>query len=78
VFEYEVTATLVADDVDLVQLQRRVMAPDFHLPETAEGVPGKCNIAKAELPPRGIIRIDVRPIECFGHKGSTISTTVKI
>ena len=78
VFEYEVTATLVADDVDLVQLQRRVMAPDFHLPETADGVPGKCNIAKAELPPRGIIRIDVRPIECFGHKGSTISTTVKI
>ena len=72
VFEYEVTATLVEDDVDLVQAQRRVMAPDFHLPETAAGKPGLCAFAVAQLPLRGRYRFDVRPVECFGLKGRAI------
>ena len=76
VFEYEVTAVLVEDDVDLVQLQRRVMAPDFHLPETKEGVAGRCVIAAADLPMKGRYRFDVRPVECFGLKGRAIHATI--
>ena len=78
VFEYEVTATLVEDDVDLVQAQRRVMAPDFHLPETADGKPGSCVFAAAELPLKGRYRFDVRPVECFGHKGRAIHAELAI
>ena len=78
VFEYEVTATLVEDDVDLVQAQRRVMAPDFHLPETADGKPSSCIFAAAELPLKGRYRFDVRPVECFGHKGRAIHVELAI
>lgn len=78
VFEYEVTATLIEDDVDLVQAQRRVMAPDFHLPETAEGKPGSCVFAAAELSLKGRYRFEVRPIECFGHKGRAIHAELAI
>ena len=78
VFEYEITATLLADEVELVQLQRRVMAYDYFRPETAEGREGLCRIPLSDFKFRGKCRFDVRPIECFGHKGSTISTTIKI
>ena len=78
VFEYEVTATLVEDDVDLVQAQRRVMAPDFHLPETAEGKSGTCVFAVSELPLKGRYRFDVRPVECFGHKGAPIHAELTV
>ena len=72
VFDYEVTATLVEDDVDLVEAQRRVFAPDFHLPPTAPRRPGFCRFALKELPIRGHYRFSVRPIECFGKKGAPI------
>ena len=78
VFEYEVTATLVEDDVDLVQAQRRVMAPDFHLPETAAGKPGSCAFAVAQLSLRGRYRFDVRPVECFGLKGRAIHAELTV
>ena len=78
VFEYEVTATLVEDDVDLVQAQRRVMAPDFHLPETPEGRPGACVFSAADLPLKGRYRFDVRPVECFGHKGRAIHAELEV
>ena len=78
VFEYEVTATLVEDDVDLVQAQRRVMALDFHLPETAEGKSGTCVFAVSELPLKGRYRFDVRPVECFGHKGASIHAELAV
>ena len=78
VFEYEITAVLTEDDVDLVQLQRRVMANDFHLPETKDGVPGSCVIAAADLPRKGRYRFDVRPLECFGLKGRAISANFDV
>ena len=78
VFEYEITAVLTEDDVDLVQLQRRVMANDFHLPETKDGVPGSCVIAAADLPRKGRYRFDVRPLECFGLKGRAISASFDV
>ncbi|MBQ9430133.1 MAG: metallophosphoesterase [Kiritimatiellae bacterium] len=78
VFEYEVTATLIEDDVDLVQAQRRVLAPDFHLPETPNGMPGRCTFAAGELPLKGHYRFSVRPIECFGLKGKAIDTLASV
>ncbi|MBR4171184.1 MAG: metallophosphoesterase [Kiritimatiellae bacterium] len=78
VFEYEVTAVLVEDDVDLIQLQRRVIAPDFHLPEKSAGKPGICVLFADDLPNKGHYRFDVRPIECFGHKGEPIHGTAVI
>ena len=78
VFEYEVTAVLLEDDVDLVQLQRRVLAPDFHLPETKPGKPGICTLAASDLPLKGHYRFDVRPIECFGLKGNPIHALATI
>jgi len=74
VFEYEVTATLVEDDVDLVMAQRRVMAPDFFLPETPEGAAGSCVFSRAELSSPGHYVFSVRPIECFGKKGTPIAS----
>ncbi len=66
------------EDVDLVQAQRRVMAPDFHLPETAEGKSGTCVFAVSELPLKGRYRFDVRPVECFGHKGVPIHAELAV
>ncbi|MBO4288396.1 MAG: metallophosphoesterase [Kiritimatiellae bacterium] len=78
VFEYEVTAVLTEDDVELVQLQRRVLAPDFHLPETKEGMAGRCVLAAADLPMKGRYRFEVRPLECFGRKGAPISVEATV
>ena len=74
VFEYEVTATLVEDGVDLVQAQRRVLDPDYYLPEPVADRQGcTCVFAAAELPLKGRYRFSVRPLECFGVKGREIS-----
>ena len=73
VFEYEVTATLVEDGVDLVQAQRRVIAPDFHLADIPKcHRRGVCVIAAADLPLKGTYQFIVRPVECFGRKGAGI------
>ena len=73
VFEYEITATLVEDGVDLVQLQRRIMAPDFYKAETPGGVSASCVISLEEIPIKGNTVFAVRPIDCFGVKGPAIS-----
>lgn len=73
VFEYEVTATLVEDEVDLIQVQRRVMAPDFYKPETAEGAAGTCVLSLDEIPIKGNTVFSVRPLDCFALKGNAIS-----
>ena len=75
VFEYEVQAVVVADDVELVAATRRVLAPDFHLPASQTGKKGRCVFALADLPAKARIRFDVRPIECFGAKGREIRTS---
>lgn len=75
VFEYEITVTLVEDDVDLVQLQRRVMAPDFYKPETPGGVSASCVVSLDEIPIKGNTVFSVRPVDCFGVKGLPISET---
>ena len=76
VFEYEVTATLVADEVDLVQAQRRVLAPDFHLPECEKLMRGgACTFSSEDLQLSGEYRFSVRPVECFGLKGGAIESS---
>ena len=75
VFEYEVQAVIVEDDVEMVATTRRVIAPDFHLPASKAGKAGNCVFALAELPKGVHLRFDVSPIECFGKKGRAIRST---
>ena len=74
--EYEVTATLVEDDFDLVQAQRRVLAADFYLPAFKCGRENVCAFFLDELPKKGRYVFSARPIECFGKKGAAISSGV--
>jgi hypothetical protein len=75
VFEYEVQAVVVEDDVELVAATRRVLAQDFYLPESKAGKPGECVFACAELPKGVHLRFDVRPMECFGKKGRAVASS---
>ena len=72
VFEYEVQAVVVDDDVEMVAATRRVIATDFHLPESKTGHRGSILLALDELPKGVHLRFDVRPVECFGKKGQPI------
>ena len=74
VFEYEVAATVVDDDVEMAAVTRRVMAPDFFLPESKCGKAGTCRFRLADLPPKAHLRFTVTPIECFGKKGAPITS----
>ena len=72
VMEYEVTAVLHEDDVDLVQAQRRMMSPDFHLPVSKLVKEVRFVFAAEDLTAKGNYRFEVRPVECFGKKGAAI------
>lgn len=72
VFDYEVTATLVEDDVDIVQVQRRFIAPDFFLPPERRIPSCRFRLALADLKLKGRYRFGVTPVESFGKKGRTI------
>ena len=72
VFEYEVQAVVVDDDVEMAVATRRALAPDFFLPASKAGQSGTCVFALAELPKGVHLRFDVTPIECFGKKGRPI------
>ena len=74
--EYEVTATLVEDDFDLAQAQRRVLAADFYLPASKCGKENVCAFFLDELTKKGNYVFSVRPIECFGKKGAAIASAV--
>ena len=79
VFDYEVTATLVEDDVDLVQVQRRFIAPDFFLPLERRIPSCTFRLAISDLKLKGHYRFGVTPVESFGKKGRTIwSETIEI
>ena len=79
VYEYEVTAILCEDDVDLVQAQRRMMSPDHYLPVTKLAQEVSFVFAAEDLPLKGRYRFEVRPVECFGRKGAAIvSETVEV
>ena len=75
-YDYEVSAILIADDVDLVQAQRRVFDSAFYLPEDMAVKPAVCDFAADELPNKGNYRFTVRPIECYGKKGCAIESEI--
>jgi len=77
-FEYEVTATLREDDVDILACQKRVLAADFHMPPSQCGRPTTCSFTDAELPPEGHLTFEVRPLDCFGLKGKPVSASFKL
>jgi predicted phosphodiesterase len=77
-FEYEITATLVEDDVDLVQLQRRIIAKNFHKKEKTLTKDSPCVISLSEIPIKGNMVFSVRPVDCFGNKGSPIFSRIKL
>lgn len=77
VFEYEVQPVLVADDVELPLRAKRVLATDFYLPVSQAGRATACWFAKDELPKGGRVRFEVRPLECFGHKGAPIVSDLR-
>lgn len=72
VFEYEIQAVALADDVEIAVATRRVLAPDFHVPQSRAGRAGQCVFALSALPKNTAIRFDVTPLECFGHRGAPI------
>ena len=76
VYEYEATAVLVEDDVELVQAQRRMMAPDYYLPETKLAKSVTFVFAAEDLTAKGHYRFEIRPVECFGKKGAAIVSDV--
>jgi predicted phosphodiesterase len=78
VFEYEITSTLVEDGVDLVQLQRRVIAKNFHKKEKPLAKEASCIISLGEIPVKGNMVFSVRPVDCFGVKGSPIFKRIKL
>ena len=77
-YEYEITATLLADDIELVQLQRRGMVEGFHLPIELAHKPTEFLFDLSELPLKGRYRFSVRPIECFGRKGDPIAVKLEL
>lgn len=79
VFDYEVTAVLFEEDVDLVQVQRRFIAPDFFLPLEQKIATCEFRIPLSDLKLKGRYRFRVVPIESFGKKGRAIwSDTIKV
>ena len=76
VFEYEVTAVGVQEDIEMVLAQRRVLAADFHLPESKNPAPGTCVFVWADMTNTMPVRFEVRPMECFGRKGSALVSPV--
>jgi predicted phosphodiesterase len=76
VFEYEVSANILEDDVDMAVAVRRVLAPDFFLPDSKCGRSGLCRFRLSDLPQKAALRFEVRPVECFGLKGRPIFSDV--
>ena len=74
--EYEVTAILCEDEVELVQAQRRMLSPDYYKPEKLLVDKVTFTFAAEDLPLKGHYRFEVRPIECFGHKGGKIESGI--
>ena len=60
----------------MVLAQRRVLAADFHLPESGNPPGGSCIFAWEDMTNTMPVRFEVRPLECFGRKGAALVTPV--
>ena len=56
----------------MAAVTRRVLAPDFHLPQAKAGRAGNCVFALSAFPKGALVRFDVTPLECFGRRGKPI------
>lgn len=59
---------------DLVQVQRRFLAPDFA--EPLAHAEASVDVPVSELKPKGRYRFEARPLESFGKKGAPIASRV--
>ena len=84
-YDFEVTCEVKDVDVERPWLVKRVYSPKFYLPEAKDSKAVTCVFAKDELPKpfkvndgpnRATIawRFVVKPCNCFGRKGTPIST----
>ena len=72
VYRYEVSATLVSEDLELPVRSKMILAPDHHLPPVRTGLPAEMHFAFSELPTNAHIRFDVTPVSCFNARGRTL------
>lgn len=75
VYDYEVEALLEEEDLVRPVASKRVMAPDYYLPDAKKGLPGEAWFALCELPEKARLRFAVYPLNCFGAKGAPIFTS---
>ena len=78
VFEYEVTAIIAEDDIEIPLETHRFLANDMILaPSRAGKETNYIEFACSALPPQAHVRFAVRPFECFGKRGRWISSDGK-
>ena len=77
VYEYEVRAVFLADDYERVAVSKRVLASDYHLPESRVGRRTQAWFAESELP-SGRYRFEAVPVNCFGRCGASAAVEFTI
>lgn len=72
-YEYEVTARHQITNLEIVDFQKRVYAPDFAIAADDERKSVRCFFPRADLVWDVETVFEVRPMNCFGVKGAPIS-----
>lgn len=72
-YEYEVTARHFIDNLEIVDLQKRIYSPDYAKEPGCEPKFVRCFFQRADLVWDVDTVFDVRPMNCLGGKGSPIS-----
>ena len=75
VFEYEATAIIAEDDIEIPLETHRFLANDMILaPSRAGKATNHIEFVCSRLPPKAHVRFAVRPCECFGNCGRWITS----
>ena len=75
-YEYEVTARHVMTNLEIIDLQKRVYAPDFAKAAEAEPKEVHSFFQREDLVWDVDTVFEVRPMNCFGKKGDPITGTI--
>lgn len=75
-YEYEVTARHMITNLEIVDGQKRVYAPDFAMVSEDGTKDVRCFFQRADLAWDVDTFFDVRPMNCFGGKGEPMSGSV--
>ena len=73
-YDFEVQLEMHDVDTYKIMLTKRVMSPHFYLGENKDQDEVTCVFGEAEVPGHREFRFLVRPCECFGKKGSAITS----